>query len=96
MKAALGVLGALSIVCGVVASLLGAAAWFLSQQRTGTEGLAVITAVFFQWIAALVGGFILGRAAARQGGKAARIGVFRNFASVAVTGLALISYYFFR
>lgn len=93
VKVALGVLGTLSIVCGIVATLLGAAAWFLSHQRTGTEGLAVIAAVFCQWVVALVGVYILGVPARRQGGKAARLGVFLNIVSVALTALALISYY---
>jgi hypothetical protein len=93
VKAALGVLGTLSMVCGLVATLLGAAAWFLSHQNTGTEGLAVLAAVFFQWVVALVGVYILGLPAARQRGKAARLGVFLNIASVALTALALIFYY---
>lgn len=93
VRVALGVLGALSIVCGIVATLLGAAAWFLSHQRTGTEGLAVIAAVFFQWVVALVGVYILGVPAGRQGGKAARLGVFLNVVGVTLTALALISYY---
>ncbi len=54
-KVAFGILGTLALICGFVATLLGAAAWVLSHQRTGTEGLAVIAAVFFQWVAALVG-----------------------------------------
>lgn len=93
VKVALGVLGTLSIVCGIVATLLGAAAWFLSHQNTGTEGLAVMAAVFCQWVVALVGVYILGVPARRQGGKAARLGVFLNIISVALTALALISYY---
>ena len=93
VKVALGVLGTLSIVCGLVATLLGAAAWFLSHQRTGTAGLAVMAAVFFQWVVALVGGYILCVPAARRGSKAARLGVLLSIASVALTALALISYY---
>jgi uncharacterized protein (DUF486 family) len=93
VKVALGLLGTLSIACGLVATLLGAAAWFLSHQRTGTEGLAVIAAVFFQWVVALVGVYILGVPAARQGSKAARLGVGLSIASVALTGLALTFYY---
>jgi hypothetical protein len=93
VKVALGVLGTLSIVCGLVAILLGAAAWFLSHQRTGTEGLAVMAAVFFQWVVALAGAFILGVPAARQGSTAARLGVILSIASVVLTTLALISYY---
>ncbi len=93
VKVALGVLGALSILCGLAATLLGAAAWFLSHQRTGTEGLAMIAAVFFQWVVALVGGYVVGGPAAAQGGKAARLGVFLNIGSVVLTALALISYY---
>ena len=92
-RTALGVLGASSIVSGVVAAILGDAAWFLSHQRTGMEGLAVLAAVFVQWIVALVGGYILGGGAAAQGGKAARLGVLLNIASVALTALALIFYY---
>jgi hypothetical protein len=92
-KVAFGILGTLSLVFGFVATLLGAAAWFLSHQRTGTEGLAVITAVFFQWVAALVGGYILGVPALRQRSRAARLGVFLSVASVVVTALALIRHY---
>jgi uncharacterized protein (DUF486 family) len=93
VKVALGVLGTLSIFCGLVATLLGAAAWFLSHQRTGTEGLAVLAAVFVQWVVALGGVYILGVPAARQGSKAARLGVFLSIASVVLTTLALIFYY---
>ncbi len=93
VKAAVGVFGALSIVAGLVAAFLGAAAWFISQQHTGTEGLAVLAAVVVQGIVALVGGFILGGAAAAQGSKAARLGVVLNIASVTITALALILYY---
>ena len=92
-KVAFGILGALSLIFGFVATLLGAAAWFLSHQRTGTEGLAVIAAVFFQWVAALVGGYILGVPALRQRSRAARLGVFLSVASVVLTALALILHY---
>ena len=92
-KVAFGILGTLSLVFGFVATLLGAAAWFLSHQRTGTEGLAVIAAVFFQWVAALVGGYILGVPALRQRSRAARLGVFLSVASVVLTALALILHY---
>ena len=95
VKAALGVMGFVSIVSGLVAAFLGAAAWFISQQRTGMEGLGVLTAVFVQWMVALVGGYILGGAAALQGGKAARVGLFLTIASVTLTALALIYYYGF-
>src|SRR4029077_12779768 len=92
-RVAFGILGTLSFICGFAATLLGAAAWFLSHQRTGTEGLAVIAAVFFQWIAALVGGYILGVPALRQRSRAARLGVFLSVASVVFTALALILHY---
>jgi hypothetical protein len=92
-KVAFGILGTLSLIFGFVAALLGAAAWFLSHQRTGTEGLAVIAAVFFQWVAALVGGYILGVPALRQRSRAARLGVFLSVASVVLTALALILHY---
>ncbi len=92
-KVAFGILGTLSLICGFVAALLGAAAWFLSHQRTGTEGLAVIAAVFFQWVAALVGGYILGVPVLRQRSRAARLGVFLSVASVVLTALALILHY---
>jgi len=92
-KVAFGILGTLSLICGFMATLLGAAAWFLSHQKTGTEGLAVIAAVFFQWVAALVGGYILGVPALRQRSRAARLGVFLSVASVVFTALALILHY---
>lgn len=92
-KVAFGILGTLSLIFGFVATLLGAAAWLLSHQRTGTEGLAVIAAVFFQWVAALVGGYILGVPALRQRSRAARLGVFLSVASVVLTALALILHY---
>src|SRR5690349_17089833 len=92
VKVILGVLAALSLVCGHLATVLGAAARYVSHQRTGTEGLMVVAMVFFQWMVALVGGFILGVPAFRRGSKAGRLGVFLSIASVAVTAVALISY----
>ena len=93
VKVTFGIFATLSIICGLLAALLGLAAWFLSYQNTGTEGLAVMTAVFFQWVAALVGGYILSVPAVRKRSKAARLGVFLNVASVVITSFALIAYY---
>ncbi|MBI3551862.1 MAG: hypothetical protein HY077_05035 [Elusimicrobia bacterium] len=95
VKVALGLLGFLAILSGLLCVVLGLAAWYLSHQRTGTEGLAVLAAVFVQWCLAVFGGYILGGSAAAQGGKAARVGVFLNFGSVALTALALICHYRF-
>jgi hypothetical protein len=95
VKGVLGLLGFVSIASGLGCALLGLAAWYISHQRTDTGGLAVLAAVAVQWMVALVGGYILGSAGAAQGGKAARIGLFLNFGSVALTALALIYYYRF-
>ena len=55
----------------------------------------MIAAVFFQWVVALVGVYVVGGPAAARGGKAARLGVFLSIASVVLTVIALFSYYAF-
>jgi hypothetical protein len=95
VKAIVGLLGLVSIVSGLGCAFLGAAAWYISHQRTGTEGLGVLAAVTVQWMVALVGGYILGGAGRAQGSKTARIGLFLNFGSVTLTALALVYHYRF-
>ena len=92
-KVAFGILGTLALICGFVATLLGAAAWVLSHQRTGTGRSRRDRGGILSVGRCASGGYILGVPALRQRSRAARLGVFLSVASVVLTALALILHY---